>query len=123
MLFNLNNMFLLINYTMSFVLLAIAPLVGVSFGAGYLYGTSNTQTIPKPPLPPALITEIQKGVPLKHVDYCTEKKIIWTDHDSLLKEIHNPPVLKKITIERTVQNDCLINDLKSRLKSIRSKIE
>ena len=108
---------------MSFILLA-APLV--TFTAGYLYGSYgsiNTQQPKVVPLPSEIIQDIKKGIQLKHIDI-VENKILWTDHDNLLRQIHNRPQLKKTEIkERIINEDLWMKDLKEKLLRRRLTVE
>jgi hypothetical protein len=107
---------------MSFILLA-APLV--TFTAGYLYGSygTNTQSKVVPPLPSEIIQDIKKGIQLKHVDI-VESGILWTDHDYLLRQIHNRPQLKKTEIqERIINEELWMKDLKEKLLKRRLTVE
>lgn len=107
---------------MSFVLFAI-PLA--SFGAGYLYGSYGTNTYPKaPPLPPTMIEDIQKGIPLKHVEFVENNKVVWSSHDHFLRQIHSHPQLKKTEIqERVAKEDPLMKDLKEKLLKKFNQVE
>ncbi len=104
---------------MSFLLL-VAPLFGVSFGAGYFYGSyTNTDEVVNP-LSRDLIVEIQKGIMLKHV----EKRIEHNDNHSLLmKEIQSTPILKKVdNITKLNIEDEWMQDLRKKLRSIHNVI-
>lgn len=100
---------------MSFLLL-VAPLFGVSFGAGYFYGSYTNIDVTNHPLPRDLIVEIQKGIVLKHV----EKRIECDDkHNLLMKEIQNAPVLKKVNnITKLETENEWMNDLRKKLRSL-----
>ena len=106
---------------MSFLLLAAAPLLGVSFGAGYFYGSYTPST---PSISQELIVEIQKGVSLKHVEVDNNSKVVWTDHDALLREINQRPVLKTTILREKSksQEDVMFEELKEILKSRRQKV-
>lgn len=104
---------------MALALLGIAPIV--SFGLGYFYGSYNSNVV-TPPLPPALIQEIQKGVQLKKVD-SPVKNIVWSSHDQLLKEIHRKPSLKHVEVnERKISDEEWLKELKSKLKHINENV-
>ena len=105
---------------MSFLLLA-APLLGVSFGAGYFYGSYTPTT---PTISQELIVEIQKGVSLKRVEVDKTSKVVWTDHDALLREINQRPVLKPTQHREKPksQEDVMFEELKEILKSRRQRV-
>lgn len=106
---------------MSFVLLAV-PLV--SFGAGYFYGsygTNNTPVPVAPPLSPDLINEIQKGIPLNHIEVI-ESHVSWSPHDFLLRQIQKTQKLKKPDkVDKVEEN--MITELRKKLENRRNKIK
>jgi len=111
---------------MSFILIA-APLIGVSFGAGYFYATSKVPPdAPKPPpLPKELIEEIHCGIPLKNLPSNAIDTITTFDREKLMEDIKKHRSLKKV--ERpphSFSSDCeLLKSMRSRISNIRAVCE
>lgn len=111
---------------MSFILLA-APLIGVSFGAGYFYATSKVPPdAPKPPpLPQELIEEIHSGTPLKHLPSNAIDTVSALDRERLMEDIKKHRSLRKV--ERpthSFSSECeLLKTMRSRISSIRAVCE